>query len=120
MFKIFGEKIKINLIFFILSTKALEITNNKGFEPAMEWLLAHVEELDAGESATGSAATPAESAAVGGTSQGAAAVGVTPEGAAAEGRTSAAAADNLSSEDAATGEASASGGDAKSLKCDEW
>jgi len=76
------------------AAKALEVTNNKGFEPAMEWLLAHVDELDAAQSvptADGSAATPVE--------------------AAAEGHQPSTTADTATSDEA--------GEEAKSFKCDD-
>lgn len=81
--------------------KALEVTNNKGFEPAMEWLLAHVDELDAGQSvptADDSAATPNEAA--------------TPSEAATENTESSNAPDSA--------DASESAGEVKSFKCDDW
>lgn len=85
-------------VFFLCSTKALEVTNNKGFEPAMEWLLAHVDELDAAQPAAAvQADTPAESAAQ---------------------ADAPAASDNPTSPQGADGEAA--GSEAKSLKCDEW
>lgn len=87
--------------FFLWSTKALEVTNNKGFEPAMEWLLAHVDELDAAQPAAVQADTPAESAAQ---------------------ADAPAATDNPTSpQGAAPGaDGEAAGSEAKSLKCDEW
>lgn len=87
--------------------KALEVTSNKGFEPAMEWLLAHVDELDAQIEVPPPppiATTPSELAAEADTPSGIA-NSATPQEAAGETSTSAAA---------------ATAGEAKSLKCDDW
>lgn len=83
------------------SAKALEVTNNKGFEPAMEWLLAHVDELNA--AGQGQSAQPAQPAA----------------NVAATAASSAESAQEPTDNEAATPESGAAG-EAKSLKCDDW
>lgn len=49
---------------FVYREKALAVTNYKGVEPAMEWLLAHAEEMDAGPVQTLGGATVASDSSV--------------------------------------------------------
>lgn len=78
------------------SQNALTFTNNKGVEPAMEWLLAHSDESEVAPSVVSTTGTAGTSSAYEPTESG--------EGTSAEAE---------SNEAAAVPEA-------KSLKCDEW
>lgn len=93
------------------SEKALEVTNNRGFEPAMEWLLAHVDELNAQTDApVAIATTPSELAAEADTPSGID-NSATPQEAAG-------ASSNI--QQVATSTSAAPAAEAKSLKCDDW